>query len=82
MLRKYGIDLDQFNLMRECQQYRCAICGQGEESLTKGLVIDHCHKTGKVRKLLCTTCNTALGMFKENTMILQTAVEYLKEFNG
>lgn len=82
MLRKYGIDLFQYNLMRELQQYRCAICGQGEESLKNGLVVDHCHKTGKVRKLLCTTCNTALGMFKENPMILQSAVEYIKEFNG
>ena len=80
--RKYGITTEIFNQMRESQQYRCAICGTGEDSLKKKLVIDHCHNTGKVRKLLCTNCNVAIGMFKENPRIMFSAMEYLKEFNG
>jgi hypothetical protein len=80
--RKYGITTEIFNQMRESQQYRCAICGTGEDSLKKKLVIDHCHNTGKVRKLLCTNCNVAIGMFKENPRIMFLAMEYLKEFNG
>lgn len=82
MRRKYGISTEVYNQMRESQNYRCAICGLGEESLTKGLVVDHCHGSGKVRKLLCTTCNTGIGMFKDNPRILALAVDYLKEFNG
>jgi len=80
--RKYGITTEVLNQMRESQQYRCAICGTGEDSLKKKLVIDHCHNTGKVRKLLCTNCNVAIGMFKENPRIMFLAMEYLKEFNG
>ena len=80
--RKYGITTEIFNQMRESQQYRCAICGTGEDSLKKKLVIDHCHNTGKVRKLLCTNCNVAIGMFKESPRIMFLAMEYLKEFNG
>lgn len=82
MKRKYGINTAVYNQMRESQQYRCAICGTGEDNLTKRLVVDHCHGTGKVRKLLCTNCNVGMGMFKENPRILYLAIEYLKEFNG
>jgi DNA-binding sugar fermentation-stimulating protein len=42
--------------------------------LKKKLVIDHCHNTGKVRKLLCTNCNVAIGMFKENPRIMFLAM--------
>jgi hypothetical protein len=82
ILRKYGISIDDFNQMRESQQYRCAICGQGEEKFAKGLFIDHCHKTGKVRKLLCANCNAAIGMLQDDPRLLMIAAEYIKEFNG
>jgi hypothetical protein len=82
MLRKYGISLETFNHMRESQQYRCAICGQDEEKLLKGLVVDHCHDTGQVRKLLCTNCNVAIGMLQDSPRLLIIAAKYLREFNG
>lgn len=82
MLRKYGISLEVFNQMRESQQCRCAICGKGEENFAKGLFVDHCHKTGKVRKLLCANCNAAIGMLQDDPKIIMIAVEYIKEFNG
>jgi hypothetical protein len=82
MLRKYGISLETLNQMRESQQYRCAICGQDEEKLLKGLVVDHCHDTGQVRKLLCPNCNVAIGMLQDDPRLLMIAAKYLKEFNG
>lgn len=44
------------------------------------LSIDHCHTTGKVRGLLCRQCNIALGKFKEDVTILQSAIAYLKKY--
>ena len=79
MYRKYGITLEQYNKIREAQNYCCALCGKHEGDNKQGLVIDHCHKSTEVRKLLCTTCNVGLGMFKDNVDLLTKAIEYLKE---
>lgn len=85
---KYGIDQDVYNTMRQEQDYKCAICGTHEDEVIMGcasssvtaLYVDHCHKTGTVRKLLCMFCNTMLGKAKESTSTLQNAIDYLKEF--
>lgn len=50
----------------------CLICGSVDR-----LHIDHCHTTGKVRGLLCGTCNAGLGMFKDSPLLLKRAAEYL-----
>jgi hypothetical protein len=84
----YGIDQDIYNKMRQEQECRCAICGIHEDdavvgcsaSSTTALYVDHCHKTGEVRKLLCMLCNTMLGEAKDSTTTLQNAINYLKEF--
>ncbi len=54
------------------QDNRCALCNQ-----KKPLEIDHCHKTGKVRGLLCVNCNMFLGMANDDIEILKKAIEYL-----
>jgi hypothetical protein len=59
----------------------CDICGNPETSKYFLLSVDHNHKTGKVRGLLCSNCNNGLGRFKENIIILQNAIEYLKRRN-
>jgi len=64
--KNYGITLEDFNDMIELQEGKCLICNTHLEALTKGLVVDHCHTTGKVRGLLCSNCNSGLGMFKDN----------------
>jgi hypothetical protein len=82
--RIYGITLEQYNRMLEEQCNVCACCGQPEtraESRSKrgamrNLYIDHCHKTGDVRSLLCQECNTALGMMDENPDRIQKLKEY------
>lgn len=64
---------DYFNLC-EKQDWRCAIC---QVIPAKGLVVDHCHKTGKFRALLCDPCNRGLGFFRDNVEVLQRAAQYV-----
>ncbi len=77
LISTYGITLEQFNQMRIKQDYLCAICGKHETESNKGLHTDHCHKTNKVRGLLCNSCNLAIGQLKHNITILKKAIEYL-----
>jgi len=57
---------------------QCEVCGTFGKDFKKGLCYDHCHKTGKFRGWLCTRCNTALGLVKENSETLLALVEYIK----
>lgn len=78
---KFGISIEDYKNLLEKQNNKCAICGEKELSLynkkIKTLAVDHCHKTGKVRGLLCMKCNTAIGSLKENVEILDKAKTYL-----
>lgn len=77
----YGITLDRYQEMYSSQDGKCAICGDSKADCGKdGLVVDHCHDSGAVRKLLCTHCNKGLGQFREDTQRLSKAIEYLKTF--
>jgi hypothetical protein len=75
--KNYGISLSSFNDMREYQRYRCKICLKPEEEAVKGLHVDHCHKTGKVRGLLCRECNFMIGLAKDSPELLKSAIDYL-----
>jgi len=76
--RAYGMTEDQYNFMLQAQNNCCDICKK-ESSRTKKLHIDHCHKTGKIRGLLCSNCNTTLGLVKESLEILQSIANYLRK---
>jgi Recombination endonuclease VII len=81
-LRKaFGIDFAEFSQMKEAQGSVCKICGKAETDIIKGklveLSVDHCHVSGKVRGLLCGSCNKGLGYFKDDTYLLEQAVQYL-----
>lgn len=76
-LREYGITQNDFENLFENQNGKCAICKIDHSELPKRLHVDHCHATGKVRWLLCSICNQALGMFKDDTSLLDRAKEYL-----
>ncbi len=73
--RKYGITLDQYNAMLLNQNYECKICKNANQKL----FVDHCHSTGKVRGLICNSCNKALGLFKDKAEVLLRAAQYLTE---
>lgn len=72
---KYGLTEPEYKNLFQTQGNKCLICGDSFES-TKAFV-DHDHKTGKVRGLLCTRCNTLLGMSRDNPDILVNAIKYL-----
>ena len=71
----YGITLDDYEKMYDEQNGMCAICGK-HQSL---LFVDHDHKNGSVRGLLCNKCNTGIGFFHDNIGFLEKAIGYLKK---
>lgn len=76
---RFGISLLDYNRMNELQRGLCAICGNPNPRKTdSGLVVDHCHATGKVRGLLCHSCNTALGHLRDSVENLKAAIVYLE----
>ena len=78
----YGIALSDFNDMMAMQNNACAICGYSDMSDPKIFpVVDHCHTTGKVRGILCSSCNHGLGKFKDDVTRLMLAAAYLSR-NG
>ena len=72
--KKYNLSLEEYNSKVERQDSRCKICGKRPD---KKLVVDRNHTTGDVRDLLCSNCNTMIGLAKENPYILQSAMNYL-----
>jgi len=62
--KNYGITLDDYDEMLFEQGGKCVICGISENYLKRNLDVDHDHKTGKVRGLLCIKCNTTLGWYE------------------
>lgn len=74
--RLFGITPEQYDAVSEKQGGVCAIC-QRVSPDGRRLHIDHCHKTRKVRGLLCHDCNRGLGMFRDSVALLNRAVEFL-----
>jgi len=80
--RDFGITVADFDAMQAKQHGVCAICSQPFGcSIRKRLCIDHDHKTGRVRGLLCFNCNTGLGKFSDDPGHLRRAADYLENSN-
>ena len=73
----YNITLGEVLAQREKQLNKCAICG-----FTKELVVDHDHKEGRFRALLCRACNLMIGYAQEKPRILERGISYLNAFNA
>jgi hypothetical protein len=76
--QKYSLSLKEYNDMLLKQEGRCKICGIPQIALAEALVVDHDHKSSKVRGLLCKQCNLVLGNAKDSPEILLRAADYLK----
>lgn len=74
-LKTYGITYEQKESLLKEQNYQCKICSK-EVNMISGH-LDHNHETKKIRGILCTNCNTAIGLFKDDKEILLKAVGYL-----
>jgi hypothetical protein len=76
--KNYGITYEEYLEMIQKQDGRCAICGD----VMNPPCVDHNHKTGVVRGMLCSHCNFALGQVRENVQILKNMIAYLERWNG
>ena len=76
--KEYGITVEDYKQMLLQQQGVCAICHRPPVP-HKRLAVDHDHKTGQVRGLLCAPCNNALGLFQESIEVVGRALTYLED---
>jgi hypothetical protein len=77
---QYGISMREHKAMLARQRGVCAICRR--QSGRAALGVDHCHKTGKVRGLLCPSCNFGLGFFRDDPSLTRAATAYLEASQG
>lgn len=84
--QKYKITTQQYEEMFERQNGACASCKKPETTIQRGkvikLAIDHCHKTGKVRSLLCGRCNSSLGILREDPAMIESLADYIDCVKG
>jgi hypothetical protein len=80
MKNRYKLPLNGYDILLKRNGLRCWICKRkGEETLAKGrlLQVDHDHKTGRVRGILCNTCNLGLSKFSDDPKLIEAALKYL-----
>ena len=89
LMRRYSIDLDQYEWLLEQNNGVCRICRQPETRKSKSkaiptasLMVDHDHEGKAVRGLLCHNCNVGIGAFKDDIEILEAAIKYLEYWNS
>lgn len=81
---QFNLTLDRYNELLKQQNEVCAICKRKETAKHKSgkiiyLAVDHCHKTNKIRGLLCTKCNIGIGSARDDVTILEAMIDYLKK---
>jgi len=78
--RRYGIGIEDYDQMLMLQNHHCALCDRTpEQELYGRLNVDHDHRTGVIRGLLCTPCNHALGVLGDDVEGLERAIDYLQK---
>lgn len=79
--KRLGITQEEYELLLDMQDHRCGICKEPERVEHKhgkrAMAVDHDHTTGRIRGLLCSHCNRALGLFRDSADVLRSAEEYL-----
>lgn len=83
----YGLEYSDYLYLLKKQDCKCKICkipikAIGDKNIKTGAHIDHCHKNGRIRGLLCHGCNAALGYFSENIETIKEAIKYLEFFKN
>ncbi len=79
----YGITPEAYDVILQIQNNCCAICRCKFPQDSKRLpAVDHCHKTNFIRGILCSPCNTGIGLFKENKTFLLSAIDYISRNTG
>jgi len=78
--RTYGISIKEYSKLFLKQKGNCAICGRNQKCQRYNFSVDHNHKNGKIRGLLCTKCNFLIGHANDDINILSNAVKYLRGY--
>ena len=78
LVYKYGITQAHLEELLDKQHHRCAICAGQRNGPGTRLHIDHCHESGRIRGLLCTKCNTALGLLDDDAGRAEAVAQYLR----
>ncbi len=84
--RQFGVTLEWYLSEYDKQGGKCKLCGKPGEAFnsvtgrTTTLAVDHCHKTGAIRGLLCQDCNKGLGSFKDNPEVMRAAADYVEKY--
>lgn len=76
-----GLTPEELEAMFQAQGCVCAICGTDEPGSIIGWNLDHCHKTNRVRFVLCAHCNRGLGAFRDNPAVMRKAADMIEQFN-
>lgn len=79
---RFGITVEQFEMRLKEQDGKCLICGATESGLGHKLAVDHNHVTGKIRGILCKSCNIGIGNLKDCPDLLRRAADYLEMYKG
>jgi|ERR1039458_7712964 hypothetical protein len=77
LIHEFNLQAEEYDIIANFQNNVCAICGRPPKP-GKCLSIDHCHKTGLLRGLLCWLCNRLLGIFRDDPQVLRRALAYLE----
>jgi DNA-directed RNA polymerase subunit RPC12/RpoP len=79
---KYGITEEQYNQLLKKQKHKCAVCGKHEDEEKRKLAVDHNHRTGEIRGLLCTYCNhRVVGRWTDGNLLRKVA-DYVDQGTG
>ncbi len=79
LCRLYGLTSEDWQEMFDDQDGKCLICERHQSELKQTLNVDHCHKTGKVRGLLCGPCNQVLGVMRDDKETVLRMVKYIDD---
>lgn len=79
--KRYGITVQALEAVQNSRTGNCMICRKPWKPGTRKHAADHCHKTGRVRGALCSKCNVGIGLFEDDTVRLQAAIDYLNSNN-
>jgi len=80
LIKDFGLTVDDYDRILESQNGKCAICGADTPgNKRKNFAVDHDHKTGRIRGLLCFPCNVSIAHFKESPSLLRKAAQYLEQ---
>lgn len=79
---EYNISPEEYNQLLVKQDFKCALCGRHASEFQRGLAIDHCHETGRIRGMLCMPCNTSLGQLGDTPEAISKVLSYITKNMG